>query len=341
MTHSIKVAVAGATGHTGCELIRLLHGHPQVELVVATSQSQAKKTWAEAVPELAPYFKGRLETYDVAIFKQREIQAVFLCLPNGEAAKWAPALLEAGLRVIDLSADFRFSDIKIYEKYYGKHSSPQLLSEAAYGLPELGRERISQARLVANPGCYVTAATLALKPLVDAGLIDTESVIIDAASGVSGAGRALKEHTQAIHVQENYSAYGVLEHRHQPEIENNLGIPVVFTPHLLPVNRGILATCYARIKKDVDTQDSVSLSKLYESAYAREPFVDFRLAPFLPSLHDVVYTNRVAIALRYDPARRQVIVLSAIDNLVKGASGQAIQNLNVMFGLSETAGLNL
>lgn len=337
MNQKTAVAIVGATGHTGAELVRLLHFHPQIHIQAVTSTSHIGKALEELQPALKPYFRGVLQAFDVNSLRQQGVQVVFLCLPNGEASHVAQALWDAGLKIIDLSADFRFQNLATYEKSYGVHGSPALLKQAVYGLPEFYRSTLSGAKLVANPGCYVTAATLALKPLVEAEILEEQSIIVDAASGVSGSGRALKETNMAIYVQENFSAYAVLEHRHQPEIENNLGVPIIFTAHLLPVNRGILATCYAKVKPDISEAAIVAILR---SAYEFEPFVDFRLAPFNPCLQDVVGSNRCAISFRYRVERRQLVVLAAIDNLIKGASGQAIQNMNVMLGLPEATGLD-
>jgi N-acetyl-gamma-glutamyl-phosphate reductase len=350
----VTIGIIGARGFTGGELLRLCLGHPELRITYVTSESQVDLPVAETFPTLAG--DGRLpgltdlrfQAFDAARAAEAA-DAFFLALPDGEAMKIAPGLLAAGKKVVDLSGDFRVRDRSAYETWYKiEHRSPQLLSQAVYGLPELHPE-VREARLVANPGCYPTAALLALAPLCRAGLVDPQSIVIDAKSGVSGAGGrvALKEEFAFPAVNQNFRAYGVVGHRHAAEIEQELATQVTFTPHLLPITRGLYATCYARALDAPDWQSDpgadppLALDALiarYHDFYSSAPFVQLTGAT-PPEIRHVVGANHCRIGLAADPRTRRVIITSAIDNLMKGAAGQALQNMNLMLGLDETAGL--
>jgi N-acetyl-gamma-glutamyl-phosphate reductase len=331
-----RAGIVGASGFTGAELLRLLHGHPAIDVVVATGDSQAGTAAAELYPGLAaaypdlvyePYGLDQLDGLDV----------VFLCLPHGTSQDVAAELLGRVGVVADLAADFRLKDPTLYPQWYGaEHTRPDLLSEFVYGLPELHRSALASTRAVAVPGCYPTAAILALAPLVRAGAVDTHGIIVDAASGVSGAGRAPKPNTTFCTVDEDFTAYGLLSHRHTPEIDQELGATVLFTPHLAPMNRGILATCYARPRTDLATADALGL---LADAYRDEPFVV--VIEGSPSTKATLGSNCAHVTARVDPRTGHVMALCAIDNLGKGASGGAVQCANIALGLPETAGLPL
>ncbi|MEO1752144.1 N-acetyl-gamma-glutamyl-phosphate reductase [Thiofaba sp. EF100] len=335
----IRVGIVGGTGYTGVELLRILALHPEVELAAITSRGNA----GEKVADLFPNLRGHVDLAfsDPAEADLTACDVVFFATPNGIAMGAARELLEAGVRVIDLAADFRIKDIALWEKWYGMtHQSPDLVAEAVYGLPELNREAIRTARLVANPGCHVTAVTLGLLPLVKAGWVDATRLIADSKSGVSGAGRKAEVHTLMAEAGESFRAYGVAGHRHQPEIcqvlqsASGQDIGLTFVPHLVPMVRGIEATLYAPLKGEAG-----DLQGLFEQAYADEPFVDVMPPGSLPETRSVRGANTCRIAV-YRPTGGDVaVVLSVIDNLVKGASGQAVQNMNIMFGLPEDAGL--
>lgn len=333
----IKVGIFGATGYTGYELVRILQRHPDVDIAFATSQSYAGQCLSDVFPA-APDLP--LVTAADAPLAQTEL--VFLCLPHAAAATTAVAALEAGNRVVDLSADFRIKDVATYEQWYGvTHPAPALLDEAVYGLTEFARAALAQARLVANPGCYTTTSLLALQPLMAAQVATTGDVIIDAKSGVSGAGRAPKQNTHFVEVADNLTPYKIgRAHRHLPEMEQVIGwwhnAPprLIFCPHLLPVPRGILANVYVPL---ADTWQEADLRRLYSATYTDEPFVRLLPPGQLATLAHVTHTNRCVISLTL--AGRTLIVTSATDNLVKGAAGQAVQNMNVMLGLAETAAL--
>ncbi len=339
----VRVAIVGATGYTGLELLRLLSGHPQASVTVATSRKEAGKGLDELFPFLERYGSLTLTPPDPVEIAQAA-DVAFLCVPHGAAAKLAQELLNQGLRVIDLSADFRLKDLKVYEDWYVPHPAPALLGEAVYGLPEVYAPQIMKARLVANPGCYPTASLLPLIPLLKAGLIETQGIIIDAKSGVSGAGRSAKLPLIYCEVNEGFRAYNVGKHRHTPEIEQELSLAagqnltVNFTTHLVPMNRGILATIYAQPRAGVSPEE---LRQTLEDFYAEKPFVRVLPEGVLPNTAHVKGTNRCDIGLVFDPRTGRLILLSAIDNLVKGASGQAIQNLNLLAGLPEDLGLRL
>ena len=334
----IKVGIVGGTGYTGVELLRLLAQHPHVELRAITSRGDAGR----AVADMFPSLRGRI-ALSFADPKAADLEAcdlVFFATPNGIAMGQARALLDAGVRVIDLAADFRIKDIAVWEKWYGmKHAAPELVSGAVYGLPEANRAQIRSARLVANPGCYPTAVQLGFLPLVESGLVDMDHLIADAKSGVSGAGRKAEVHSLFSEASDSFKAYGVPGHRHLPEIRQGLSIAtgkavgLTFVPHLTPMIRGIHATLYARVTREADFQ------ALYESRYKEEPFVD--VLPFAshPDTRSVRAANICRIALHRPQGGDTLVVLSVIDNLVKGAAGQAVQNMNIMFGFHECAGL--
>jgi N-acetyl-gamma-glutamyl-phosphate reductase len=334
----VKVGVIGASGYAGAELLRLLVGHPELDVVLAQAESAAGAQIAGVYPALAGAYRD-LELGPVDPTAVGGLDAVFCCLPSGHAHKLVPQLLDHAVLVVDLSADFRLKDPLAYQQWYGfEHASPELLAEAVYGLPELNRDALTTSpppRLVAAPGCYVTAAALALAPLVRAGAIEPHGVIVDAASGVSGAGRHLSATTHFSAVNEGMSAYGLLTHRHTPEIEQVTGAEVLFTPHLAPMTRGILATCYARPAAGgvAGPEDVV------RQAYLDEQFVSIVDEP--PSTRDTLASNNCHIAVRHDPRTGWVIVHSALDNLVKGAAGQALQAANAALGLPEHLGLPL
>lgn len=334
----IKVGIVGGTGYTGVELLRLLVAHPEVELRAITSRSEAGRPVSELFESLRGHIDLAFSEPDPDTLAGCDL--VFFATPNGTAMRSVPALLEAGVRVIDLAADFRLRDPAVWERWYGMpHACPELLEEAVYGLPERHRERIRSARLVANPGCYPTASALGLLPLVEAGLVDAGSLVADCKSGVSGAGRGANAAMLMGEVGESFKAYAVPGHRHLPEIRQTLGevaggeVGLTFVPHLVPMIRGIHATLYARLSGEADLQ------ALFEARYRDEPFVDVMPAGAHPETRSVRGANQCRIAVHRPGEGDTVVVLSVIDNLVKGAAGQAVQNMNLMFGLDETTGL--
>ncbi|HPP46478.1 MAG TPA: N-acetyl-gamma-glutamyl-phosphate reductase [Accumulibacter sp.] len=334
----IKVGIVGGTGYTGVELLRLLTQHPQVELVTITSRGDAGTPVAAMFPSLR---RNVLLTFeDPAKAPLAACQVVFFATPNGIAMQQAPALLDAGVRVIDLAADFRISDVDTWQHWYGMtHASPAWVAKAVYGLPEINRQAIRDAQLVANPGCYPTAVQLGFLPLVETGLVDVEHLIADAKSGVSGAGRKAEVATLFSEAADNFKAYGVPGHRHLPEIRQGLSrlagrqVGLTFVPHLTPMIRGIHATLYARSNVSADFQ------ALFEQRYRDEPFVDVLPAGSHPDTRSVRAANLCRIAVHRPQGGDVLVILSVIDNLVKGAAGQAVQNMNIMFGLPENAGL--
>ncbi len=343
-----KIGIVGATGYTGVELLRLLVSHPDVEISYVTSRSNAGTRVDAMFPNLRGFID--LEFSDPSTDALAQCDLVFFATPNGVAMKHVPALLDAGTKVIDLAADFRIKDIDVWSKWYGmEHACPDIVAEAVYGMPELNRDFVKDARIVANPGCYPTAVTLGLKPLVEAGLIDLDNIIADTKSGISGAGRQANVGTLLSEAGESFKAYAVQGHRHQPEIAQTLSlladtqVGLTFVPHLLPIIRGIHATLYAstknvKINDNGQRSDELSLQSLYEKTYRNEPFVDVMPAGSHPETRSVKTSNMCRIAV-HKPSDNQVVVLSVIDNLVKGAAGQAIQNMNLMLGLDETTGL--
>jgi N-acetyl-gamma-glutamyl-phosphate reductase len=329
-----SVAVFGGAGFTGALAARLLFTHPSFELTAVTARSDVGRR----LDELYPHHRVPVELEELDLDRHGEIDAAVVAYPHGAAAPLVAALRERGVRVVDLSADFRLRDPATYAVWYREHQAPELLSSAIYGLPEHYREQIRGAGLVANPGCYPTASLLALAPLARAGLI--ADVVIDAKSGVSGAGRAATEKTHFVTVDENVSAYGVPGHRHTPEIEQELAangadVRITFTPHLLPLDQGELVSCY--VGTDGGLED-VDLHQLYREAYAEEPFVEMVTAP--PGVREVRETNFCRISVHRDPRTGRILVFSAIDNLWKGAASQAVQNLNLMFGRPEGEGIS-
>lgn len=330
-----RAAILGATGYTGVELLRLLAGHPHIDVVYATGDSQAGQRIAALYPSLAAAYPDLVaEEHDPV--RLAGLDVVFLCTPHESSLELVPELIGKVGLVVDLSAAFRLTDASQYPTWYGfTHTHPGLLSRAVYGLPEVYRSELAGAQLIATPGCYVTAATLALRPLVASGVVEQKGIIVDAASGVSGAGKALKASSMFCAVDEDFTAYGLVSHRHTPEMQQLIGGEILFTPHLAPMNRGILATCYARPSSGVATTDDL-LAVLHD-AYASEPFVV--VSDAVPSTKATLGTNAVHITARVDPRTGHAIVISALDNLTKGASGGAVQAANVALGLAETAGL--
>ncbi len=335
----IKVGIVGGTGYTGVELLRLLSAHPQAELQVITSRADAGIPVSQMFPSLRGYVDMPFTHPDKARLEQCDL--VFFATPNGIAMQQARALLDAGVKVIDLSADFRLQDIPVWEKWYGMtHACPDLVAEAVYGLPEVNRAQVKKARLVANPGCYPTAVQLGFIPLLEAGVIEPDSLIADAKSGVSGAGRKAEMANLFSEAADNFKAYGVAGHRHLPEIRQGLTrvlgneVGLTFVPHLTPMIRGIHATLYGKLTRELDLQ------ALFEQRYANEPFVDVMPAGSHPDTRSVRGANHCRIAVHRPQGRNTVVVLSVIDNLVKGAAGQAVQNMNIMFGLPEATALN-
>jgi N-acetyl-gamma-glutamyl-phosphate reductase len=330
----VQVGIIGASGFTGAELLRLAAQHPELDVAVATGDTQAGTRAADLYPSLAVAHPDLVFTaYDPAAVAGLDL--VFLGLPHGASQAIVPELVGKVGHVVDLAADFRLQDPSLYPRWYGEaHTAPELLPDFAYGLPELYRDEIRAADHVATPGCYPTAAVLALAPLVRSGAVDPAGIIVDAASGVSGAGRPPKPSTTFCTVDEDFTAYGLLDHRHTPEMEQVLGASVLFTPHLAPMNRGILATCYAR---PTGTASTEALLDLQREAYAGEPFV--AVTPGSPSTKATLGSNCAHVTARYDERTGWVVAIAAIDNLTKGASGAAVQCANLLLDLPETTGL--
>ena len=336
----IKVGIVGGTGYTGVELLRLLASHPSTELVAITSRSEKGKPVSALFPNLRGIVDMPFTEPTVANLKDCDV--VFFATPHGVAQNLVPEILAAGIRVVDLSADFRIRDIDIWEKWYAqKHAAPQLVSQAVYGLPEFNRDEIADANLVACAGCYPTSVQLGLKPLLEAGAVDLSDIIANSASGVSGAGKQANVATLLSEAGDNFKAYAASGHRHQPEIEQGLadmaGEPVglIFVPHLLPLIRGIHTTLYVDLLQDLDVQ------ALYETHYADEPFVDVLEPNSHPETRTVRGSNNCRIALHRPGNGNKLVILVLEDNLTKGASGQALQCMNIMFGLDEDAGLTM
>jgi N-acetyl-gamma-glutamyl-phosphate reductase len=334
----IKVGIVGGTGYTGVELLRLLAQHSEVEIAVITSRKEAGMPVADMFPSL----RGRvaLKFSDPTESSLERCDVVFFATPNGIAMNDAKRLIDAGVRVIDLAADFRIKDVAVWEKWYGMtHASPELVAEAVYGLPETHRDRIRKARIVANPGCYPTAVQLGFLPLVEAGVADLDHLIADAKSGVSGAGRKAEVHSLFSEASDNFKAYGVPGHRHLPEIRQGLAwaagreVGLTFVAHLTPMIRGIHATLYAKLTKDVDLQ------QIYEQRFQDEPFVDVMPSGSHPETRSVRACNVCRVAVHRPQGGNTAVILAVEDNLVKGAAGQAVQNMNIMFGIPETTGL--
>lgn len=341
----IRAAIIGATGYTGQELLRYLLRHPGAALTHCTSESSAGKSIFEVHPTLST-----LKREDRILQKAnveriaRDTDVAFLCLPHAQSARMGKQLLARGLKVIDLSADYRLKSAAEYKRWYGiAHPNPELLKKAVYGLPELHRNEIADADLIANPGCYATTSILSALPLVAAGWADPSSIVIDAKSGVSGAGRKAENRTLFCEDNENFLAYAVANHRHAPEIEQELNlrakggkVSLTFVPHLLPINRGILATVYAKLKRNVSNQ---ALWDAYHEFYREEPFVQVLPLGQFPEVRAVQFTNFCQIGVRVDERNRRAVIVGTLDNLGKGASSQAVQNMNLRFGLDERSGL--
>jgi len=337
----IRIGIVGASGYTGAELARMLCGCPDVKLTVATSRQYNGKKLAEAYPNLAGLVDIVCEDLAANELAERA-DLFFTAVPHQTAMAIVPGLLQAGKKVVDLSADFRLHDAAVYEKWYQEHTAPEYLAEAVYGLPELHRQQIAQARLVANPGCYPTSVILGLAPLLQAGVVEPETIIVDSKSGASGAGRAAQTGTLFCEVTEGFKAYKVASHRHTPEMEQEISglckksVVISFTPHLLPMSRGILSTIYAKLARPVTDSEA---AELYRSYYNDEPFVRVCETGAFPATQFVRGSNFCDIGFKADNRTGRIIILSAIDNLVKGAAGQAIQNMNLMCSLPETTGL--
>ena len=336
----VKVAVVGASGYSGLELIRFLVNHPQVKITAITSERYAGQPYDRVFPSLLAHFSSILEPLNPdKIAKKADF--IFIALPHKEAMEVVPCCINAGKKVVDLSADFRFKSQRTYEKWYQKHTAPELLEGAVYGLPEFYRAKIKEASLVANPGCYPTSALIPLVPLIKEDLISPVNIIIDSKSGVSGAGRALHVSSLFCEVSESFKAYKVASHRHQPEIEEQLSlfskkpVAVTFVPHLVPMNRGILSTMYVDLKR---TMSNEKIQSIFKSWYAQEKFVRVFSSEILPQTGWVRGTNYCDIGFVMAD-NKKLIIISALDNLVKGAAGQAVQNMNIMLGFKEDSGL--
>lgn len=340
----VKVGIIGSTGYAGAELVRILLGHKDAEIVWFGSRSYVGQKYASV-------YQNFFELVDAACLDDNmeeladRVDVIFTATPQGLCASLVNEEILSKVKIIDLSADFRIKDVKVYEEWYKlEHKSPQFIQEAVYGLCEINREDVKKARLVANPGCYTTCSILTCYPLVKEGLIDPDTIIIDAKSGTSGAGRGAKVDNLFCEVNENMKAYGVATHRHTPEIEEQLGyacgkpITISFTPHLVPMNRGILATAYASLKQEVTYED---VKAVYDTYYKEDKFVRVLDKDVCPQTKWVEGSNYVDIGFKLDPRTRRIVMMGAIDNLVKGAAGQAVQNMNLMFGLPETEGLEL
>ncbi|RHR14372.1 N-acetyl-gamma-glutamyl-phosphate reductase [Blautia sp. AF19-34] len=340
----IKVGIIGATGYAGSELVRILLGHKDVEIKWYGSRSYIDKKYASIYQNFFQLVDANCMDDNMEVLAD-QVDVIFTATPQGLCASLVNEEILSKVKIIDLSADFRIKDVKVYEEWYKlEHKSPQFIEEAVYGLCEINREDVKKARLVANPGCYTTCSILTCYPLVKEGIIDPNTIIVDAKSGTSGAGRGAKVDNLFCEVNENMKAYGVATHRHTPEIEEQLGyacgekITINFTPHLVPMNRGILATVYASLKKDVTYEE---VKAIYDKYYADEKFVRVLEKDVCPQTKWVEGSNYVDVNFKIDPRTNRIIMMGAIDNLVKGAAGQAVQNMNLMFGLKESEGLEL
>ena len=340
----IKVGIIGATGYAGSELVRILLGHKDVEIKWYGSRSYIDKKYASIYQNFFQLVDANCMDDNMEVLAD-QVDVIFTATPQGLCASLVNEEILSKVKIIDLSADFRIKDVKVYEEWYKlEHKSPQFIEEAVYGLCEINREDVKKARLVANPGCYTTCSILTCYPLVKEGIIDPNTIIVDAKSGTSGAGRGAKVDNLFCEVNENMKAYGVATHRHTPEIEEQLGyacgekITINFTPHLVPMNRGILATAYASLKKDVTYEE---IKAIYDKYYADEKFVRVLKKDVCPQTKWVEGSNYVDVNFKIEPRTNRIIMKGAIDNLVKGAAGQAVQNMNLMFGLKESEGLEL
>lgn len=338
-----RIGIIGATGYTGQELLRLLVHHPEVEITVLTSQKYAGMPIDQVFPSLTKRFNLKCEELSVDSILKR-VDFVFTAVPHKTAMETVPPFYQGGKKIVDLSADFRFKEAAVYERWYQKHTHPELLPETVFGLPELHREAIRKSRLVGNPGCYPTGALLGLIPLVKKGWIDLESVVVDSKSGVSGAGRDVVLESLFCEVNEGVKAYKIFEHRHTPEIEQELSqlagkrVPVTFVPHLIPMDRGILSTLYVKLTKRLKTEE---ILETFNDHYRGEHFIRVHPKGKLPNTRDVKGSNYGDIGVKVDETDGRMVVVTAIDNLVKGASGQAVQNMNIMLGFPETMGLDV
>ena len=340
----IKVGIIGATGYAGSELVRILLGHKDVEIKWYGSRSYIDKKYASIYQNFFQLVDANCMDDNMEVLAD-QVDVIFTATPQGLCASLVNEEILSKVKIIDLSADFRIKDVKVYEEWYKlEHKSPQFIEEAVYGLCEINREDVKKARLVANPGCYTTCSILTCYPLVKEGIIDPNTIIVDAKSGTSGAGRGAKVDNLFCEVNENMKAYGVATHRHTPEIEEQLGyacgekITINFTPHLVPMNSGILATAYSSLKKDVTYEE---VKAIYDKYYADEKFVRVLEKDVCPQTKWVEGSNYVDVNFKIDPRTNRIIMMGAIDNLVKGAAGQAVQNMNLMFGLPEQEGLKL
>ncbi|MFT4834220.1 MAG: N-acetyl-gamma-glutamyl-phosphate reductase [Marinoscillum sp.] len=336
-----KIAIVGATGYTGSELVRILINHPGAEIVAITSESRKGEKFSDVHPQFTGIFEPTLLSIeDIA---QLDLDLVFLALPHGVSMDFVKKHNDKPFKIVDLSGDFRLSSKDVYEAWYQKdHSYEPGFESAVFGLPEFWRKRIKEARLVANPGCFPTSSILAIAPLLKEGIIDKNHIVIDSKTGVTGAGIKAKPNTHFPMVNDNFTAYGLKTHRHTIEIQEiiskyaNVKATVLFTPHLLPVDRGILSTCYTKPNRDISSEE---IAKIYEDYYKGEPFV--RVRKDLPSLKQVRGTNFFDVYSTYDERTNTIITIGVIDNLMKGAAGQAVQNMNIMLGMDESAGLNI
>ena len=340
----IKVGIIGATGYAGGELVRILMGHKEAEIVWYGSRSYIDQKYADVYRNMFQIVDAKCMDGNIEALAD-QVDVIFTATPQGFLASVINENILGKTKIIDLSADFRIKDVKVYEKWYGiEHKSPQFIEEAVYGLCEVNRDKVKGARLIANPGCYTTCSILTAYPLAKEGIIDMRTLIVDAKSGTSGAGRGAKVPNLFCEVNENMKAYGVASHRHTPEIEEQLGyasgenVTISFTPHLVPMNRGILATEYATLKKDVTGEE---VKAIYDKYYADEKFVRVLGEGVCPETKWVEGSNYVDIGFKLDPRTNRIVMMGAIDNLVKGAAGQAVQNMNLLFGLPESEGLEL
>ena len=340
----IKVGIIGATGYAGGELVRILMGHKEAEIVWYGSRSYIDQKYADVYRNMFQIVDAKCMDDNIEALAD-QVDVIFTATPQGFLASVINENILSKTKIVDLSADFRIKDVKVYEKWYGiEHKSPQFIEEAVYGLCEVNRDKVKGARLIANPGCYTTCSILTAYPLAKEGIIDMRTLIVDAKSGTSGAGRGAKVPNLFCEVNENMKAYGVASHRHTPEIEEQLGyasgenVTISFTPHLVPMNRGILATEYATLKKDVTGEE---VKAIYDKYYADEKFVRVLGEGVCPETKWVEGSNYVDIGFKIDPRTNRIIMMGAIDNLVKGAAGQAVQNMNLIFGLPESEGLDL
>ena len=340
----IKVGIIGATGYAGGELVRILMGHKEAEIVWYGSRSYIDQKYADVYRNMFQIVDAKCMDDNIEALAD-QVDVIFTATPQGFLASVINENILGKTKIVDLSADFRIKDVKVYEKWYGiEHKSPQFIEEAVYGLCEVNRDKVKGARLIANPGCYTTCSILTAYPLAKEGIIDMKTLIVDAKSGTSGAGRGAKVPNLFCEVNENMKAYGVASHRHTPEIEEQLGyasgenVTISFTPHLVPMNRGILATEYATLKKDVTGEE---VKAIYDKYYADEKFVGVLGEGVCPETKWIEGSNYVDIGFKLDPRTNRIVMMGAIDNLVKGAAGQAVQNMNLLFGLPESEGLEL